>query len=87
MIKILDFYADWCQPCKRMAPILEEIKEETDWIIEKVNADNDEAGLFSQFNVRSIPTLLIFKDEVLVAEIIGFTDKAKILERIKHYSK
>mgnify|MGYP001964827993 FL=1 len=59
---VVDFWAEWCGPCKMIAPSLEEISEENDAVqIVKVNID-DNPDLAAQFGVRSIPTLMLFKD-------------------------
>lgn len=68
----VDFYADWCGPCKMLAPFVEEASEEiTDVKFLKVNVDTDE-DLAREFGVMSIPTLLMFKDGQLVAKELGF---------------
>lgn len=82
-IVIVDFYADWCGPCRMMSPIIDEISEENSNIkVGKVNCD-DEINLASEFNVMSIPTILIFKDGKLVESFVGVTQKETILEAIK----
>jgi thioredoxin 1 len=87
MIKILDFYADWCQPCKQLAPILEQIKTDFDWVtIEKIDVDNDEAGLSNQFHIRNIPTLLFFKDGKQIDKVVGMTSKSKLLDILNKHS-
>lgn len=76
---LVDFYADWCGPCKMMSPIVDEIADErTDVTVAKVNVD-ESSKLASRFGVVSIPTLIIFKDGKEAGRIIGFKPKAAIL--------
>ena len=78
-IVLVDFYADWCGPCKMMSPIVDEIADErTDVTVAKVNVD-ESSELASRFGVVSIPTLIIFKDGKEAGRIIGFKPKAAIL--------
>ncbi len=75
---IIDFYADWCGPCKMLAPILEEI----DAPVYKINVDKDGA-LAAKFGIVSIPTLLFFKDGELYDKVVGLVSKEEISERLK----
>ncbi|MBF0978543.1 MAG: thioredoxin [Clostridiales bacterium] len=78
----VDFYADWCGPCRMMAPIVEEISEEVDGVdFYKVNCD-DEQELASKYEVMTIPTLLILKKGEQIKEFIGVTDKEEIIEEL-----
>ena len=78
----VDFYADWCGPCRMMAPIVEEISEEVDGVdFYKVNCD-DEQELASKYEVMTIPTLLILKKSEQLKEFIGVTDKEEIIEEL-----
>ena len=71
-VTFVDFYADWCGPCKMLAPFVEEASEQlTDVKFLKVNVDQ-EPELSGEFGIMSIPTLLIFKDGKLVAKDMGF---------------
>ena len=77
---LVDFYADWCGPCKMLAPILEELKEEIK--IVKVNVDeNEEVAM--KYGVMSIPTLVFFKEGKLVHKMVGFSSKESLLDVIK----
>ncbi|MEG1719661.1 MAG: thioredoxin [Clostridia bacterium] len=77
---IVDFWASWCQPCRMIAPVLEEINTELSGkvLIGKVNID-EEGELAMEYNVSSIPTLLIFKNGELINRSVGFTDKDSII--------
>lgn len=78
----IDFYADWCGPCRMMAPVVEEISEEVDGVdFYKVNCD-DEQELASKYEVMTIPTLLILKKGEQIKEFIGVTDKEEIIEEL-----
>ena len=78
----VDFYADWCGPCRMMAPIVEEISEEVDGVdFYKVNCD-DEQELASKYEVMTIPTLLILEKGEQIKEFIGVTDKEEIIEEL-----
>jgi len=85
VIKVLDFYADWCVPCKQLKPILDEIEKELNYVtVEKINIEvNDEAA--DLYEIRSVPTLLIFKDNILVDKIIGKVPKNKIINTIEKH--
>ena len=76
---LLDFFADWCGPCRMVAPIIAEIAEENpDIIVGKVNVDA-EPELASEFGVFSIPTLAVIKDGKVVAKSAGARPKDQIL--------
>lgn len=79
---LLDFYADWCGPCRMVAPILAEIAEENHNIkVGKINVDND-LELAQQFGVVSIPLLVVMKDGKIVSKSLGAQPKEEILALI-----
>ncbi len=73
---LVDFWAEWCGPCKMIAPLLDELAAEYDGKVRigKVNIDNDQM-LASQYNVRAIPTLLLFKGGQVTEQIVGMRSK------------
>ncbi|MGC2873139.1 thioredoxin [Ihubacter sp. mB4P-1] len=79
---LLDFWASWCGPCRMVGPIIEEIAEErTDIKVGKVNVD-EQQELASQFQVMSIPTLVVIKDGKIVKQSTGARPKQQILEML-----
>ena len=83
---LVDFWAEWCGPCKMISPVLEEIAEEQvgKLQIAKVNVD-DSLGVASRFAVQSIPTLILFKDGEPQVKVIGAKPKSRLLEEIAAY--
>lgn len=81
-LALVDFYADWCGPCKMVAPVLEEIAQEReDVLIGKINVD--ESGILAaKYQVVNIPTMILFKDGKEQGRIIGFRPKNDILQFI-----
>ena len=76
---LLDFYADWCGPCRMVGPIVHEIAEERDDIVVgKINVD-EQPELAMQFGVMSIPTLVVLKNGEVVNQAMGARPKAQIL--------
>ena len=76
---LLDFYADWCGPCRMVAPIVEEIaNERDDIIVGKVNVD-EQGELAQAYDVMSIPTLIVLKDGKVANQATGARPKAAIL--------
>ena len=73
---LVDFWATWCGPCKMIAPIVKEIADEYDGkiLVGKVNVD-EEPDLTMQYNVSSIPTLMVFKNGQLVNKAVGYREK------------
>ena len=78
---LVDFWAPWCGPCKMLSGTLEQIQKETNIKIVKVNVD-DESELASTYNIRSLPTLILFKNGEMVNQIVGAVSKNKILEML-----
>src|SRR5690349_12826442 len=73
---LVDFWAEWCGPCKMIAPLLDELAAEYDGKVRigKVNIDNDQS-LATQFGIRAIPTLLLFKNGQVAEQIVGMRSK------------
>jgi len=70
-LKVIDFYADWCGPCKVLSPMIEKLKENNpDVTIEKINVDENRE-LAQEFSVRNIPTVIFLKGDEVVAREIG----------------
>ena len=81
---LLDFYADWCGPCKMLSPVLYEIAEENAGALKvgKVNVD-EQMELAMRFQVSSIPMLVVFKDGKAVAKSVGYRSKAEIAAMVE----
>ena len=79
---LLDFYADWCGPCRMVSPIVDEIAEERDDIlVGKINVD-DSPELAMQFGIVSIPTLIVMKNGEVVGQMVGARPKSEIIAAI-----
>jgi thioredoxin 1 len=80
---LVDFWAEWCGPCKMIAPVIDQLSVELKDKIKMTKVNVDEAPqLAGQFNVMSIPTLLIFKDGRPVEQIVGAMPKDKLLAKL-----
>lgn len=76
---LLDFYADWCGPCRTVSPLVDQIAEEhPEFLVGKINVD-DQPELAEQFGVMSIPTLVVMKKGEVVSQSAGARPKAQIL--------
>jgi len=80
---VVDFWAQWCGPCKMVAPILEEIASEYDGKLKIAKLDVDSnTRVASQYKIMSIPSLLFFKSGSLVDQVVGALPKAQLLEHV-----
>lgn len=80
---LVDFYANWCGPCKMMSPIIDEIAEKIEDIkVGKVNVDENQE-LAIEYDVMSIPTLIIFKEGQAIKTLVGLQDKNALIETLK----
>lgn len=79
---IIDFYADWCGPCKMMSPIIDKIAEENESIkVGKLNVDEAQS-IAVKYNVMSIPTIIVFKNGIEFKRFVGVTSKDNIINSI-----
>jgi thioredoxin 1 len=83
---LVDFWAEWCGPCKMVAPVLDEIVSESDGKLRlgKINID-DNMELARRFDVMSIPTMILFKDGEPQVRIVGARGKGQLLQEINPY--
>ena len=84
---LVDFYADWCGPCRVIGPIVEELADEYESKIDvrKVNVDDD-PELTGQFGIRGIPTLILFKDGEPAETVVGVVTKSALAEVIDRHA-
>ncbi len=83
-IVLVDFWASWCGPCKMLGPILDELSDEVEAKISKVNVD-EHSGLASEYGIRSIPTMIVFKDGKKIDQLIGLMQKPALKEKLESY--
>ena len=81
---LVDFWADWCGPCRKLTPILEELSSETGLLVGKLNVDENPEKT-SEYGVSSIPTMVLFKDGQPVKTIIGAKPKHLLLKDLSEW--
>ena len=80
---LLDFFANWCGPCRMLSPVIEEIAQEhPEFVICKVNVD-EEGELAREFGIMNIPTMIVFKDGQPVGRLSGFRPKSQIVDLLE----
>jgi thioredoxin len=86
-VVLVDFWAEWCPPCKVLGPIIQQVAEMTkdQAAVYKLDVDHNQATAM-KYNIRSIPTVKIFKDGEPVEELIGLQSMPVYLNAIKHYA-
>lgn len=78
---LVDFYASWCGPCKKLSPVLEQLSGELQGEVEIVKIDSDDnIDTIRHYEIRSLPTLVLFKDGEEVTRVSGFMTKDKLVE-------
>ncbi|MDO9465575.1 MAG: thioredoxin [bacterium] len=83
---LVDFWAEWCGPCRMIAPAVKEIAEEYDGKLKVCKLNVDEApGISSEYGIMSIPTLAIFKDGAVVDKVVGVASKTELVSKITPY--
>jgi thioredoxin len=83
---LVDYWAVWCAPCRLIAPLVEEIAEEKEGVVKVAKMDVDSnPGVATKFGIRSIPTLMIFKNGEVVDQLIGAVPKSMIEEKLQKH--
>ena len=85
---VLDFWAEWCGPCRMVSPIIDELAQESEGrvTIGKINVDEND-DVVGRFGIRNIPTVIFFKNGEMVDKIVGATSKDKFKEKVENLLK
>ncbi len=87
-VHLVDFFATWCGPCKMLSPVLEGLSEKVSDDIHIWRLDIDQnRSLALEYDVTAVPTMIIFKDGVLVERLVGFNPEGIIKEKLEYYAK
>lgn len=81
---LIDFWAEWCGPCKKLSPILDEISSDTSLLVGKLNVDENPAKM-QEYSVHSIPTMVLFKSGQPVKTIVGAKPKHLLLKELSEW--
>ena len=81
---LVDFWAEWCGPCKRLSPILDEISSDTGLLVGKLNVDEN-PGKMEEYSIHSIPTMVLFKSGQPVKTITGAKPKHLLLKELSEW--
>ena len=82
---LIDFWATWCGPCRMLSPIVDEVAEETDSVkVCKVNVDEEQV-LANKYKIRSIPTMLVFKDGKIIDTMVGVMQENVLIDKLNSY--
>jgi len=81
MIQLLKFHATWCNPCKQLAPVVEQVKAETGVPVQDIDVDK-EPDMVDKYGVRGVPTLVLLKDGEPVQRMAGYQTKERIIAMI-----
>ncbi|HMB49351.1 MAG TPA: thioredoxin [Natronoarchaeum rubrum] len=84
-VVLVDFYADWCGPCRMLEPVVETIAAETDATVAKVDIDANQQ-LAAEYNVRGVPTLLLFADGQPVERLVGMQEETQLRSVIEKHA-
>ena len=86
-VALIDFWAEWCGPCKQLGPVVDELSKELEGqaVVGKVNVD-EQSELAGEYGVRSIPTIIFVKDGEEVDRMVGVVPKSKLSQKIKELS-
>lgn len=82
---VLDFWATWCGPCRKIAPVIQELADQYEGqaIVGKVNIEEDADDLVAEFGIRNIPTVLFMKNGQVVDKVVGAAPKSTLEEKLK----
>ena len=83
-VVLIDFWAEWCGPCRMLNPVMEDVKNLFPNNVEKVNVD-DQRDLAAKYGVRSLPTVIFFKDGEVMERIPGVVSKSTYIDKLKYY--
>lgn len=85
-LAVIDFYATWCGPCKMLAPVFQEVANDLNGKVKFFKVDIDQSlDLARQYNVSSVPTMIIFRDGKAVETLVGFMPKENLVSKISQY--
>ena len=85
-VAVVDFFATWCGPCKMLAPVFQEVGKELDGKAQFYKVDIDQSlDIARQFNVSTVPTIIVFKNGEPIERLVGFMPKENLLAKIKEY--
>jgi|APHM01.1.fsa_nt_gi thioredoxin len=84
-VVLADFYADWCAPCRQLAPIVERVAGATSATVAKVDVDHHQ-GLAQQYGVRGVPTMVLFSDGEAVERVVGVRGESELTDLVESYA-